>query len=380
MHSLCKFSALSSRTGTLVFIAIFVMGCSASLPPAKIWYITKSGDVATIEPSTGTKQTVVDNAPESWIRYAKLSPDRQHLLYGKISGDGEALWLSASDGANQIQVTRVFSITSPTWLSDDQFLWYGADGRYTTSTEGEIALYDVQTRQMQHLQKAGKLTSCNDAALSGGSAWMPLADQSGSSLGRIGIEDNTIRVEPVITLNLASVPNLKGGDCQSWTAEGKEIVFTGSEGYTLFDTQIVENLYLATEQGQIITRLTDFGQEYSQAGISNFEISPDGRWILFLAGLAQPKESTLQTGVFLGLYDTAGRELTWLGQWHVQGKIVWSPDNRSAAIVLLPGNKLPYVNEQWDVYVVDVEPKTMRKLTMDSEALEVFGWTAADQK
>lgn len=380
MHSQCMFSALSARTRILVFLAIFVMGCYASLPPAKIWYITKSGDVATIEPSTGAKQTIIDNAAESWIRYAKLSADGQHLVYGKISADGEALWLSASDGANQIQVTRVFSITSPTWLSDDQFLWYGADGRYTTAAEGEIALYDVQTRQTQQLQKAGKLTSCNDAALSGGTAWIPLADKSGSSLGRIVIEDNTIKVEPVIPLNMASVPNLKGGDCQSWTAEGKEIVFTGSEGYTLFDTQIVENLYLATEQGQLITRLTDFGQEYSQAGISNFEISPDGRWILFLAGLAQPKEPTIQTGVFLGLYDTAARGLTWLGQWRGQGKIVWSPDNRSAAIVLLPGDKMPYVNEQWDVYVVDVEAKMLRNLTMDGEAGEVFGWTPAYQQ
>ncbi|TAH52019.1 MAG: hypothetical protein EYC68_08555 [Chloroflexota bacterium] len=354
----------------LGWVAMFALACSGNTPkPAEtlIFYRTTDGQVRSINPRTKEQEVILTSRKGDSIRYATLSPDLKFIIYGRHTNQGEAVWLSNINGANPIRVNSPYTITGAGWLAQDRIILYGANGFYKRADEGEIKLYDPYTKQIRSLQSSQNLFTCGENTPTTTFGYLSIANEFGSALGHLEVKDKELGFVPDVWLNLSQIPDLRGGFCQSWTQHLEKIIFTGSLDGRLAD------LYLATERGQRITRLTDFSRNYNQSWVGPFTISPDGNWALSIVHLAESKRRDHPTGSFLVLVDTRTGDLTDLGKFNSEGNIAWSPEGRFAAVGL--SAKDPVTDpEKWDLYILDIATKKLEQITFDGKASTVIDW------
>ena len=196
---------------------------------------------------------------------------------------------------------------------------------------------------------------------------LPLADSVG--LGYLKVEGNSLLQVPEMIFNLSEFPKFSGPRWPTQTGDGKKITFQGSFGFQ----PNVDEIFLATDNGQSVTRVTKLGDNYSGVTIFSSAISPNGKWVLFNANLYYPHPLDRPAGVYVGLVDVGSKTVELLGNLQGPGNtpIAWSSDSRFAVTSLFPAgsNKGP-----GQLHLIDTETKSIKQITFDSGMKEVIGW------
>ncbi len=359
--------AASRRVYWLLLLPLLIFACSARKNPPAIWYVSNASGIETLNPTTLEQRTLVRAEPGTRIDTAELSPNGTYLAYRNYQPGGNAIWLANADGANPIRVTRIFSSTGFAWITDHSLVVMGINDTHLDPATGEVGLYDLVTKETQPLTLQDDPFYCDSGTYDSGMVRVPIANRDFAALGHLELDGSVLRAVPDIRLNFSQPLGAGIGCHQSWTANGAQIVFDPSKG----DLKVMD-LFVATQQGQTITRLTDWGKDYKQALLGPFAISPNGQWIVLNIHLA-PRQTDSQNHSEVGLLSADGKTLQLFDGFRTEYSLVWSPDSRAVAMSL-SRTDTGMSNMLTEIYVLDPESRQLKPLTSDGAFKKVFAW------
>lgn len=353
------------RRGLSLLLVILASACTVDAGGSRIWYVNNFREIRTIDPSTLRQRVVIPQNADALITNAGLSPDGGKIAYiGPGDGNGSSIWLADSDGANNRRISQTFAHVSYIWLNDHSLVIMGNENKYSPAEEGQITLFDVATQTMRPLVIPDVVSLCgNPRRLDRVTSW---SDRY-PALGRLEVRDGALIEIPDVTINVPdSIKWRFGRACLSWSGNGQTIVIPGygeSDNLDLFAT---------TDGGRTVKRLTNFAENYEQTSTQPFDISPDGKWVVFDVELHKPVDPSQFSGEQIALVDTNGARLQFLMATSLRGYFAWSPDSRYVAAGLVPrGSKPDYPAE---LHVINVATMEVKQLIFDEGQQEAFDW------
>lgn len=358
-------------------VLIALVGCAQKASTPEIWYIWRgvsNAEIRALNPITNQQRLIAQSEAEGNILGADLSPSGKHLAYLKDSPiRGASVWIAERDGFNQIQITEKVESAWYLWLDDNSLLLSSGEWIHGPSLPPlEFYVYNTSKQKTTPIIIAGNQRDLFRCALNKFSSHpeiIALSNNSQPALGHLElIKDGTIKIVSDFAIDLSEFPELIDADCLSWTPDGKTIAFQGTTVLLKH-----EDLFLASNQGRSVVRLTDFGKNFEQATFSTYAISPDGQWVVAIASLNPRPVFGFPYARTLVLIKTNTKKVEFMGLSDISGpdRLVWSPDSRYVAITA------PKVFDRMSdnqIYLIDVEKKEIRQLTNDSGQKEVFDW------
>jgi hypothetical protein len=240
-----------------------------------------------------------------------------------------------------------------------------------SADEGDWYLYDPSSRQLQKLIKPNNLAlTCLPARYIFPQDKLPVwkrepKDWRVLGIGHLEIKNNAISIITDIPFDPQSAI-LKDASCQAWTSNIGHIVVT-NRGCC---NNLRKDFYLVANNGQDVKQITNFGNDYAHFVIDEpWSLSPDGKWLACTMLLDKPHMAGLVEGLnIITLISTDGKVIKHFGDVKHEGRFVWSPDSRYAAISLQSGK----VSE---IHVIDVQTMEMKQITFNNEEFKaVFDW------
>jgi Tol biopolymer transport system component len=359
-----------------VVVLIALVGCGERTSGPKIWYVWRnvsSAEIRVLDPISNQQRVIVRSERGEDILGADLSPDGQYIAYGiNASKGGTSIWLVDARGSSPKQITQGAESVWSSWLDRNSLIVSSGDWiPGPTLPPLDFYIYDISMRRIMPVVVSGSqrdLFRCAMNKFSDHPERVALSDNSRPALGHLELKDGTIKIVTDSTIDLSEFPELIDADCLSWTPDGKRIVLQGT---TVLLKR--EDLFLASNQGRAVVRLTDFGKDFEQATFSTYAISPDGQWVVAIASLNPRPVFGFPYAATLVLVKTDTKKVTFMGLPDILGpdRLVWSPDSRYVAITA------PKVFDRMSdnqIYVIDIEKKEIRQLANDSGQKEVFDW------
>lgn len=273
---------------------------------------------------------------------------------GKIAflRDGD-LWVrDAPDGAPR-QVTTSGNALHPEW---------SASGRWLSYREGE-------SLWIENVISPGNPRRI--AADSPNSAWSPTADVLAYTRapGGLYLAGPGLAQDQLLVADLPGTPSTI--DNFAWSPDGTQLAFVRVRTVGAGEDDRMADLFVTTATGAIAQRrlLSVPGSRYRPIIIG---WTPDGRYILFLQGLAY-SASLLADGVPLAAVAAAGGPVRVFTQnTSVIGGLAVSPDGHRLAVLQRPGR------ESWRnarLFISPVGTVRLRALTGDAEAPLFPAWS-----
>jgi len=186
------------------------------------------------------------------------------------------------------------------------------------------------------------------------------------------LRDTTLKSIVDYTISVAHFPDVVFPCCFSWSRDGTKVVFQARDNLQ----RNISDLYFASNKGQSVTRLTDFGKNYKYVTIKSHAISPDGQWVVLVAQLGLPNLRDEPYRRDLVLVSTVSGAIEFLGKQDFYCpadcplSLVWSPDSRFVATTWAPTG---IITEQ-EVFAIDIQTKEIKQLTFDGGFKQVFDW------
>lgn len=353
------------RSGLSLLLLVLASACAVDADGSEIWYVNNLREIRTINPTTLRQRVVIPQNVDALITNPGLSPDGGKIAYiGPGGGNGSSVWLADSDGSNNRRISQAFAHVSYVWLNDHSLVIMGSGVPYLRPDEGQVVLYDVSAQTTRPLVLPDKLALC-------GSPRRPDRVTSWSdrypALGRLQVRDGSLIEIPDVTINVPeSIKWRFGRACLSWSADAQKIVILGygeSDNLDLFAT---------TDGGRTVKRLTNFAENYEQTSTQPFDISPDGKWVIFDVEVYRPADPNLFSGEQIALVATNGGGPEFLMGTSLRGYFAWSPSGKYVAAGLVPrGSKPDYPAE---LHVINVATKEIKQLIFGQGQQEVFDW------
>jgi Tol biopolymer transport system component len=360
----------------IVASATFLVACIQKPKELEIWYIWRdasSAEIRTLDPSTGQRQVIVRSASGSDILDADISPDGKHVAYlGNDPAQKTSIWLANVDGSNLTQVTPGAETAWYSWLDNNSLiLWYGDWIQDPTIPRLDFYTYDTSKQKMTPVVVEGDqqdLFRCALNKFSSHPGLVALSNGSQPGLGHLEPKDGVIKIVTDFTIDLSIFPELIKADCLSWTPDGKKVALQGTTVMLKH-----EDLFLVSNQGKSVIRLTDFGRDFQEATFSTYAISPDAQWVVATGSLLPRPVFGVSGAATLALVKTDTKQVEFMGLPDISSpdRLLWSPDSQYVAITA------PKVFDRMSdnqIYTIDVEKKEIKQLTYDGGQKEVFDW------
>lgn len=361
-------------------LGILSTSCQPMNYSGEIWYASRIGTQLTademlwdsslisLDPNTAEAKVIVKAPIAHYISFQSFSPDLNHFAYVTTGIDKRAhLWLGGMADASYQEIAQASFDVKSVWLDTTKLVMIKREGRFESLQEGQTEIYDVQTKQSQTVHLNADLDfSCQRILGISPPERFRFYDESKVGLMHVDLLGGRLDQVPDMTYNLSEFPNFSGAGCISQTSDGKKIVF---EGYPDQNND-VDELFLAMNIGNVVTRLTNLSDNYSQTRIRALAISPNGRWIVLAVFLDAPRASDLNRGEYIALYDLDKNVLEFLSNQQIRGNFVWSADSRYVSVSLVPVKGVQI--EQ--VHVIDVGRRMIRQLTFGDGTKEVVAW------
>ncbi len=354
-----------SRSGLFLLLLVLATACTVDADSSEIWYVNNFREIRTINPTTLRQRVVIPQNADALITNAGLSPNGGKIAYiGPGDGDGSSIWLADSDGSNDRRISQSFADVSYLWLNDRSLVIMGNENKYLPAEEGQITLYDITTQAMQPLVIPDIVSLCgNPKRPDRVTSW---SDRY-PALGRLQVRDDSLVEIPDVTINVPeSIKWRFGRACLSWSADAQKVVILG---YAESDNL---DLFATTDGGHTISRLTDFAKSYGQASTQPFDISPDGKWVIFDVELYRPVNPDLFSGEQIALVSTNGGSPEFLMETRMLGYFAWSPNSKYVAAGLVPRGSNP--DYPAELHVINAATKEIKQLVFGEGQQEVFDW------
>jgi Tol biopolymer transport system component len=372
MLSTCMLRTFRSaiwQIGRILWLILAVISCSRLSSDPVIWFISGAREIRTINPRTMEQKVIVPKSEDTWIDRVALSPDGQRIVYVLSRKDGEAVWLSRSDGSQAKSLIRNYAATAFLWLSDSKLLLFGVDDSVIDLSEGEVYLYDALGGIAQRVDYPEGLWVAPVGSSIGpsGKFYIPQSFFKWGEPWGIGhLEIINGKIEKVLDIPI------NGDQYQEWsfgsisaTPDIRHMVIVGSEA--MFSTR---DLFAVDGQGKIVRRLTFFSDDFASIYMSGSPISPDGKWVAFYVSLSHPRlpDKVSDTQLMLMRWDQ--RESKTLVREFASDHIVWSPDSRYIATSLrLEGSALTN-----HLCIINIETGEKQQLVFEEGRQLVFDW------
>lgn len=370
-------------TQGVLFLVVVVLICTTSClgksEQPVIWYERYDSTIGVNEiwmlnPMTQQQRRVIWGKS---IGAPALSPSGKHVAYSDRAQRGDIVWVAQTDGINPRQVTQDAEWTFYFWI-DDAALVVATSNYIPFHTDPlDYYLYDVLRQQSRPID-----VDRNGPYGDGAGPWNKLSSNPERTARRIDskrvevvhweLRDASIKSITDYTISVAHFPDVASPCCFSWARDGTKAVFQARDNLQ----PNIYDLFLASDKGQSVTRLTDFGKNYTYATVQTHAISPDGNWVALIARLGPPDLRNEPYRYDLALANIENRSVEILGQQRFycslscSVSLIWSPDSRYVATTWTPTG---VITEQ-EVFVIDVQSKEIRQLTFDGGLKKVFDW------
>ncbi len=369
---------ITKKISPLCFQLILLLlnvSCVPQQIPGEIWYENgvsvvvpdkgKSFDhmeIDAINPSTSQRRVVIRTQKDEVVIWPSFSPNGERLAY---ITDG--IWVANADGANRRRVSDDQRDEDYFWLDNDSLVILRVTAPNQLPYEGEWSVYDLSTRQRRPLSTEGeRLIYCpiqRSKALAGKSPF----DEEDNPLGHWEISDNTIKKVMDVNIRRDQLSS-RGLGCPSWTPDGQKVAIA------VETPSFSDEIFLISDHGQSVKQLTHFEKGYMSSPFHfGVAVSPDGRWVIAQGTFDSPRAPNMPEGFQIVLINTENQQVDFLGERHVEGNFVWSPDSRYVAVSLGPKGSDPE-NTEGEVHVIDVQTKQIKQLTFDGGLKQVYDW------
>ena len=305
---------------------------------------------------TAHNDTVIERATVSDVRITK--PVRTgYVPYREYLGSNVEI-LEIATGRRRVVYHADNSIQAPNWTTDGKALIW--------NQEGKLYRFDLASRQPTQINTGIRIRNNNDHVLSFDGKWLGISDHTDSA----SRNQSVIYVVPVEGGTPRRVTPLFPSYLHGWSPDGKYLIYTGIRGQAIdiyripvtggTEEALTKNqamndgseygpdgriYFNSTRSGKMqIWRMEGDGSNPVQLSNDSFNnwfphVSPDGRWIVYLAYPAdiEPKDHPWYKHVTLRRMPVGGGKSDVVAYLYGgQGTInvpSWSPDGRFIAFV-----------------------------------------------
>jgi hypothetical protein len=349
----------------IVLLGMVLSGCEMTPQEPAIWFIQNAREVRTFNPRTEQQHVIVPAEPDTWIDYPMLSPDGTRITYVKATDiDGSAVWLARADGSEPRRITYPRKTAVSLWITNTQLLIMSRDDPSDSATEQD-AIYDLGTGKLKSITIPENRAACDWYWSSKMPTRVTIWAKT-SGLGHLVVASDKLLQIVDIPVAESQLPNHWKIGCMSWTLDAKTIILVAR------DEDWRQDLFLVSDSGRSVTRLTLFTQEYRTSELVP-SISPDGEWVGLDICVDKGPSSAPLDGCYVGLLGTDHGSFSVLLQTYAVGNIVWSPDSRYFAAGLTARDNYTDTAPK-QLHIFDRNSQEIKQVIFDGLQQEVFDW------
>ena len=300
--------------------------------------------------------------------YPRWSPDEWHFSYlyheTRDGVEWDSVWIAERDGSNAFRVAEPESSAASRWSDANTLVYQYARGgtpyTYTYHLDTGMMAEGGLIPEMPGFDRLSVTCSlgCSRVAATKDGRALFIVDRRTGEARKVFEVGEQERAGSVYIYG--------------WSSDGERLAFGHSHmpGDTYFS-----DLYTVGADGQDLRRLTSFEAEYegpaSPSGVGSVVWSPDGEWLAFNIAIAWQS--------YLGVIPAVGGPVRNLGCGPLKGVTnpVWSPDSTRLAFICnqrFENGRFEPVDDQWDIYTVDIHTGEIQRLTNDKVMEMHIAW------